>query len=847
MRFIRGVLAFLLIVIVLVAAVGGGGYLYLTRRAFPQTDGTVQAAGLAAPATVIRDKNGIPHIYAANIHDLFFAQGYVQAQDRLWQMEANRRGVAGRTSELQPSIDSLQQDKFVLTLGWRRAAQVDYNALDDKDKAILQAYADGVNAFIATQSGNLPIEFTIVGAFGSQGFNYKPEPWTPIDTLQWAKAMAWSLGGNWQSELLRAEILAKFGEDQGQALLADLVPPYDTQKMPVIVPPGVSWQNIPAGVADLRVLDAISGPRGQDIGSNDWTIAGSHTTTGKPILANDPHLGIQIPSIWYFNSLHCQPVTADCPFDVTGATFPGVAGVIIGHNARIAWGVTNTGPDVQDLFLEKITGNQYEYQGQQLDLTTVPATLKIKGKVPDGYQASPNETDNYDAASDTTTIALNVRYTRHGPLISDVETNTAKLAGDKLAVAFSWTAINAPEKTLAAFTGIDTANNWAEFRAALSSYGTPSQNFVYADVDGNIGYQMPGRIPIRANPATGGGAGGTGELPVPGWTGEYEWTGYIPFDELPRSYNPAQGFIATANNAVVGPDYKYFISAEWDRGYRVRRIVDLITAKDKLSPDDIAAIQGDNVNLSAKEIVPYLSNITAAGDAQKVLDAIKSWDFHDQRDSVGAAAYEVFWYYLLRNTFDARLGDVAADYVTGGDLNRQALALLLAKPDSTWWSGTSRDDVLKKSLADAAQRLIDELGSEPAKWTWSQIHTGTFKSQALGGSPVGFIFNRGPVMVDGGSAIVNNTGGSFSVAYDNPKARLTDIFTERSVPSLRQIVDMSNLNASRYIHTTGQSGLPTDPHYDDMIDPWRNIKYLPMWWDIKDIKANAEGTLTLTP
>ena len=842
MRFIRGVLVFLLIVIVLVAAVGGGGYLYLTRRAFPQIDGTIQAAGLAAPATVIRDKNGIPHIYAANIHDLFFAQGYVQAQDRLWQMEATRRGVAGRTSELQPSLDSLQQDKFVLTLGWRRAAQADYNALDDKNKTILQAYADGVNAFIAKQSGNLPIEFTIVGAFGSQGLNYKPEPWTPIDTLQWAKAMAWSLGGNWQSELFRAKLLAKFGDDQGRLLLADLVPPYATQKMPVIVPPGVSWQNIPAGVADLRVLDAISGPRGQDIGSNDWTIAGSRTTTGKPILANDPHLGIQMPSIWYFNSLHCQPVTADCPFDVTGATFPGVAGVIIGHNARIAWGVTNTGPDVEDLFLEKITGNQYEYQGKQLDLTLVPETLKIKGKVPSGYQASPNETDNYDAASDTTTIILNVRYTRHGPLISDVNTeaaDAAKLAGDQLAVAFSWTAINAPEKTLASFTGIDTANNWDEFRAALSSYGTPSQNFVYADVDGNIGYQMPGRIPIRA--------GSNGELPVPGWTGEYEWTGYIPFDELPRSYNPAQGFIATANNAVVGPDYKYFITSEWDRGYRARRIVDLITAKDKLSLDDIAAIQGDNVNLSAKEIIPYLSNLTAAGDAQKVLDAIKGWDFHEQRDSGGAAAYEVFWYYLLRNTFDARLGDLAATYVTGGDLNRQALALLLAKPDSTWWSGTSRDEVLKKSLADAAQRLISELGPEPAKWTWSQIHTGIFKSQALGRRPVGFIFNRGPVSVDGGSAIINATGGSFSVAYDTPTAKLTDLFAERSVPSLRQIVDMSNLNTSRYIHTTGQSGLPTDPHYDDMIDPWRNIQYVPMWWDIQDIKANAEGTLTLTP
>jgi penicillin G amidase len=288
---------------------------------------------------------------------------------------------------------------------------------------------------------------------------------------------------------------------------------------------------------------------------------------------------------------------------------------------------------------------------------------------------------------------------------------------------------------------------------------------------------------------------------------------------------------------------------DWDRGWRARRIVDLIEAEDKLSPDDIAAIQGDSLNLSAQQIVPYLANIQVEGDAKKVLDAINNWDFFEKRDSTGAAAYEVFWLNLLRNAFDDKLGEIATDYVNGGDVNRQAMIALLGNPGSMWWSPSSRDEVLKKSLEDAAKMLTAELGSDPSGWKWSKVHTATFKSQALGDAPVSFIFNRGPVEVDGGTATVNNTGmgTNFSKVYSNPPAKLTAIFAERTVPSLRQIIDLGNLNASRYIHTTGQSGLPTTAHYDDFIDKWRNIQYIPMYWDLKDVKANAEGTLTLTP
>ena len=839
MRVLRRIVLVVLTLVVVLGAVGVGGFLYLTRRPFPQIDGTVHLTDLAAPVTIIRDEYGIPHIYAGNIHDLFFAQGYIHAQDRLWQMDFNRRIGAGRLSEL--SASAAGRDKFIRTLGWRRAAQADLDAMSAESKTVLQAYSDGVNAFINDHTGSLPLEYLVLGVFAGQGMNFAPEPWTPLDTVQWVKVMSWNLSGNWEAELLRAAIADQLGAEA----MADLIPPYDFQKMPVeVVAPDTSMRQVPLDlIAQARDLYALIGPRGPDIGSNNWVVAGSRTTTGMPLLANDPHLGFQMPSIWYFNSIHCQPVSDECPFDATGASFPGAPGVIIGHNARIAWGVTNVGPDVQDLFIENVQGDQYEFQGQMQPLTIVPETIKVHGKLPADYKPSPNETSAYDEKTNTTTITLNVRVTRHGPLISDVSEDAAKLGG---AVAFQWTAINAPEHSLESFIQIDKAHNWDEFRAALSLFGTPSQNFVYADVDGNIGYQMPGRIPIRAK--------GDGQMPVPGWTGEYEWTGYIPFDELPRTYNPAQGFVATANNAVVGPDYPHFLGLDWDRGYRARRIVDLIEAKDKLSPDDFAAIQGDAFNLSAQEIVPKIRDITVEGDAQKVLDAIRGWDFVENRDSVGAGAWQAFWFYLLRNTFADELGDLAGDYINGGPINRQAMGLLMTQPDSHWWDDTgtngateTRDDIVRRSLADAAKSLTEAIGGDPSGWAWGKLHTITFRHQALDGSPVDFLFNRGPFPVSGGSAAVNNVGASFDDAYGEDPVKWAEAFVTQGGPSLRQIVDLSDLNASKFVNTIGQSGLPYHPHYEDMIDLWLTIQYAPMWWERSSVEQNAEGTLSLTP
>ena len=853
MRILRRIVVIIVILVLVLGAVGAGGVFYLVRRPFPQIDGTLRLAGLDSPVTIIRDQRGIPHIYARSARDLFFAQGFVHAQDRLWQMESTRRGAAGRTSELLPTKSAIEADKIARTIGLRRAAEADYAAMNEADKAVVQAYADGVNAYLTVLGSNLPIEFVIAGAFGSKGLNYSPEPWSQIDSMQWAKAMAYDQSGSFRRDLFFAQVLAKFGENAGVKALAAISPPYDESLRPLIIPPGVAWERVPTGLAGWSAIDSIGGGGGLDAGSNSWVVAGSRTTTGKPLLANDPHIGLQLPAIWYFNSLHCEPVGPDCPYNVIGASLLGVPGVVIGHNARIAWGLTNSAADTRDLFLEKITGSQYEYRGKMVDLEIIPETLTIKGKLPADYQPSANETSTYDEASNTTTITLNIRKTRHGPIISDVE----KLSSDlyEYDVAYAWTGNSAPEGLVSAVLALDRAQNWEDLRAGVSLAGTPSLNVVYADVDGNIGYQFFGRIPIRAS--------GNGQVPMPGWTGEYDWVGYIPTDELPSVLNPDEGYLVTANNAVVDSTYPYLLSLDYDRGYRAQRIVDRIESKQQISPDDMASIQGDSYNLAAESIAPYLDGLTVEGDAQKVLDAIRGWDFVNARDRAGATAFETFLLYLVRNTFGDELGDLARAYASlsgGGGFERWAISRLLEAGGAEWWDdvGTAdrqetREDILKKSLADAASALTTQLGGDPAGWTWGKVHFALFKSQALGDSPVAFLFNRGPFEVDGGWAIVNNTGGDAGQAYPNPDrpsdppGKLADAFRERQSPSLRQVVDLGDLNASRFIHTVGQSGLPYHPHYQDLVDLWRNIQYAPMWWNRVDVEGNAEGTLNLTP
>lgn len=844
-RILKIVLTTAMVIILTLGGIVG----YIVRSPMPQVAGEVQIAGLQNKVDIYRDEWGVPQIYADSAHDLFVAQGYVHAQDRFWQMEFWRRIGSGRLSELLGE-KSLGQDRFIRTLGWARAAAADEAALDPETRQYLQWYADGVNAYLDTQA-SLGLEFTFLGL---QGANTKPEKWTILNSLTWLKVMAWSLRGNMDKELQRAALAGIVGPEATNELN-----PFFPGDHPVIIPDPAFGFEAADTLAAMKDLDGLTGGGFQGVGSNNWVISGKLTDTGKPYLANDPHLGIQMPSIWYEVGLHCRNLADYCPFDVVGFSFAGVPGVIIGHNQRIAWGVTNLGPDVQDIFVENINPenpNQYEVNGAWADAKVIPEIITVRGKV-DPDPDYPEMQIAYDEGLDLSTVTIQVRITRHGPIIDEVYAAPQDLSGSfngvvappNAALALRWTAIGDPSLTYRAVINIMRARNWDEFRKALRDWSGPAQNFVYADIEGNIGYQSTGLIPIRRN--------GAGTFPVAGWNDDSEWTGWIPFEELPSAYNPPQGYIATANQAVVGPDYPYLITQDWDVGYRAQRINDLIKAKSKITLADIQAMQGDNANLSAKEVRPYLTGLTFAEPAyQNGINLLKGWDFQQHMESSPAALYNLFWVRLVSNTFYDELGGREDLRPDTGASTMLAVRGLLPQANNHWWDNLStpdkvetRDDILGESFKQAYNDAETLMGSDPNSWKWGQLHTATFRNPTLGMSGITLvesIFNRGPVWTSGGESTVNATGYGVELNADKSINMKTSLEVNW-LPSMRMIVDLSNFSNSLTMNTTGQSGHAFNSHYDDMLEPWRLIQYHQMLWDRSTISGNSQATLTLKP
>jgi penicillin amidase len=854
-RFLmRGLIA----VVILALVLGAGGAFYfksylpntVAKQSFPQIDGEIQVTGLEGPVDVYRDSMGIPHIYAASARDLFFAQGYVHAQDRFWQMDAWRHIGSGTLSEMFGSAQ-VETDTFLRTLGWRVTAEAEWEALGPDSRAILQAYTDGVNAYLKDHSGTaLSLEYAILGLLSP---DYKIEPWTPVNSLTWGKAMAWDLRGNMDEEITRAVLLKTLTPEQ----VDQLYPPYP-EDHPVIVNKigdGASASAVPAAPTDpallsalpldsvqsnIALLDPLLGQLSDGIGSNSWVVSGKLTDTGMPILANDPHLGIQMPSIWYQVDMHCMPKSDACPFEMAGFSFAGVPGVVIGHNDRIAWGFTNTGPDVMDLFIEKVNPenpNQYEVDGKWVDFETRKETVAVVGGKP---------------------VEVTVRLTRHGPVISDAY-GPLKDQGDpkdkefvpfkeragielpqQYVIALQWTALT-PSTPFEAIWGFDKAQNWAEFRAAASNFHVPAQNLLYADVDGNIGYQMPGDVPIRKK--------GDGRFPVPGWNSEYDWTGYIPFEEQPYTFNPTEGYIVTANNQVPPRDYPYLVTADWDYGFRANRIVEMIqNAPGKIDIAYIQKMHGDAYDASAAALLPIWSEIhykAASPNEAYALDLMQKWDDQSTADSKAAAVYQQFWWNLDQNTFNDDLPERYA--VSGGDKDFEVMRRLVQTPNDPFWDDRStsdkvetRDDIFIASLVETVNQLEKDYGKDPAQWpTWGDLHTATFRNQTLGESGISLIedlFNRGPFPTGGGKSIVNATGWSIGESFE-----------VNWLPSMRMIVDLNNLNNSLTVHTTGQSGHAYNKHYADMAPMWASVQYYPMWWDQQSAIQDAEGHLVLKP
>jgi penicillin amidase len=815
-RLIRRILVFLAIVVLLLVVAGiGGGYWFITKS-LPQTDGTLALPGLQHPVTVVRDHNGVPHIYADTPADLFMAQGYIHAQDRLWQMEFNRHVGYGKLAELFGK-DLVDTDKFLRTIGLARAAQRDLEAAGPMTRAYLEQYAQGVNAFIHSRQNNLPLEFTLIGDM--------PADWTPLDTIVWAKVMAYDLGGNYDRELLRAALQKELGADalpalvpaypaEGPFILPDTDKNSGTGTLPNTARAAPARMDIGAPkFSKLMALNELFDVFDAGIGSNNWVVDGTKTTTGKPLLANDPHLGIQMPSVWYVNGLHCNTVSEECPFDVVGYSFPGVPAVIIGHNDRIAWGVTNVNPDVQDLYIEKLNPanpNQYEYMGKWEDMQLIPETIHVKG-APD--------------------VNLTVQVTRHGPIMSGV------FEGVTEPLALQWTALREPSRILRAALEINTARNWEEFRAALRDWDVPSQNFVYADVDGNIGYQTPGNIPIRAR--------GDGTLPVPGWTGEYEWTGYIPFAQLPTAFNPATHMIVTANNQVVSNHYPYLITQDWSPPYRAARITQLLQNSDPLSPDDFQKIQGDVYSIPLVKFQQFIQALpTDHFLTRRAMDYVRAWDGYMTPDAPAPAILEATFNALVRDLFETRLSaETYKMFQADGDNSRRVIALLLDQPQSEWWDDPAtparetRDDRLKVAYQEGVDFLGKLYGDAPPEWKWGRLHTATFAHPFGAQKPLDLLLNVGPLPTGGHAFTIANAG--YRITADG--------YTQRTVPSMRQIIDVTNWDAMWWVITTGESGQPLSAHYSDLVNVWRNTHYETLPFTRAAVEQAKANVLTLTP
>ncbi len=831
-----------LVLLLLVVAVTG---VVVVRRPLPEYAGELELPGLSAPVDVLRDDNGIPQLYADSLDDLLMAQGFVHAQERFFEMDVRRHVTSGRLSELFGE-DTVETDRVIRTMGWRRVAERELAVVEPQTRQALEAYAAGVNAYLESRTpSQLAVEYTLLEV---GGLDYTPEPWTPVDSLAWLKAMAWDLKGNMDDEIGR--VLT--GVDHTPAEVAQLYPAYDFEASPPIVSSGAVVDGVfdqaatggtrnperpppafaQAGDAFARVqaaLDAVPTlvGRGDGIGSNSWVVGAERSATGAPLLANDPHLGISLPGIWMQMGLHCRTVSEDCPMQVAGFTFSGVPGVIIGHNADIAWGFTNLNPDVTDLFLEKVRDDEWRYDRQWQPMEVRTETIEVRG------------------GDD---VEVRVRSTDHGPVLSDVISDLATVganaagAKDDYAVSLAWTALQ-PTTTADAILALNIATDWDSFRAAASDFAVPSQNMVYADREGHIGYQSPGLIPIRQS-------GNDGSVPVKGWRPENDWTDeVVPFEALPHVLDPDEGFVVAANQAVIDADYPYYLTDDWDRGYRSTRIRERLEADPSVSVAEMGAIQNDSVNPMARTLVPYLLDVDGLPNRyyRDGQDLLRSWDFRQPASGEGSAAaayYNAVWRALLRLTFHDELRESL--WPEGGQRWFAAVTGLLRDPGATWWDDVTtddvvetRDDVLLQAMEDARDELTRQLALDADDWTWGDLHRLDLRTSTLGESGIGFVewlVNREGYEVGGGNAVVDAT------AWDAAEGYEVD-----SSPSMRMVVDLGDLDASRWISMTGVSGHPASGHYVDQTDLWVEGDTLPWPFTQGAVDEAASDTLTLTP
>jgi len=790
LRVVRRILLALIVLTVVLAA-GAAAWLYHRAQAsLPQLDGAVRVAGLAGRVEVLRDAYGVPHLRSSSQDDLLFAQGYVTAQDRLWQMDLSRRLAHGELSEIFGER-TLKFDIESRTLGFPQACERAFGELDADSRRMLAAYARGVNAFISDHQDRLPIEFLLL--------RYRPRPWREADSFSVALNMSSRLSHSWPDELMRERIRAKVSAE----LYADLFPDHSALDRPVAKPlpsagaaPERAVGPKPPKVASLDpVLETLVSTWGDSLaglGSNNWVISGSHTKSGKPLLANDPHLSHGVPSVWYMIHLKAPGL------NVSGVSFPGLPAVILGHNERIAWGATNTAPDVQDLFVESFNfrdPNKYLHNETWVEAEVREEVIKVR---------------------DMADYHLKVKVTRHGPVVSH--------QGDR-DLALRWTVLD-PHSLHFPFWTIGHAQNWQEFTAALRDFAGPMQNFIYADVDGNIGYYAAGHVPIRKQ--------GDGTLPVPGSTDDYDWSGYIPFENLPQAFNPASGIIATANGRVVPDDFPYFITSKWESPYRTARIYQLLEAGGPFAVPDMLRIQSDIHSIEDQWLAKLLVAAAAkrppqGADAQYALGLLAPWDGEARADSAATLVCEVTRRTLLERILKPKLGDDLSGY--DWPMSSIFLENILNGNWTRWLPPGDADfhATLVKSLEDGVARIPDLVGSrERGAWRWGETIPLTFHHPLGSVWFLGRWLNVGPFPQAGMQTTIKQTTSSIG-------------------PSMRMVIDFSDFENSVQNITLGESGQVFSPHYKDQFETWYHGQSLPMLFSDEAVVRGSLHKLVLEP
>jgi penicillin amidase len=772
------------------------GFTWLSRRRLPHCNGTLKVPALEAPVDIIRDRWGVPHIYASNMPDVLFAQGFVHAQDRLWQMELNRRLACGRLSELFGEV-ALNTDRTVRTLGFERLARSEWTNTSTETRDVLMAYAAGINAFLQHPSTRLPIEFKLL--------RHSPELWQPADILSFSYLMSWQLSPGWYSELVSAMLLEAVGEEHAAELAVRYPPAH-----PTTLPDGIEFNRLTTHPSLADPHDPFL-RRGQ--GSNAWVLSGAKTPTGKPLLCNDPHLRLTLPGIWYENHLVAGP------FNVTGASVPGAPLVTIGHNAHIAWGVTVAFTDGADVFIEQFDPEQpqrYKFRNQWLEAEVIAESIQVKGRVEPHIEP--------------------VVITQHGPLISDV------LGYPDQRLALNATALR-PSPSVTGWLRLNQARNWSEFVQAVEYIEAPPLNIVYADVDGNIGYWVTGKVPIRAH--------GDGRLPVTGWSGDSEWTGEVPFADMPHALNPQQGYVVSCNHRIVPDTYPHALGDIWANGYRARRVTEVLAGKEIVTVDDCRGLQLDVTCIPGLELRSCLHGLTTRDpDVQTALNLLHAWDGQLTASSVGGTLYEVTRFILVRNLLEPALGHDLTTHVMGQAFppllaghefygHDTVTVLRLLHQPASWWvkQAGGRQAVLIRSLKQAVAWIRQELGSDVHNWQWGNLHRATFIHAMGVKKPLGRVFNRGPWPIGGDTDTPLQTATLPGAPYA----------CNFSAPSYRQIVDLGDWSRSLAIMAPGQSGHLGSQHYDDLIAPWLTGTYHPMLWTRAQVEREAEATLFLHP